>query len=448
MARLGMSDKAPTTSSVGRFLRLSGLMGRVGASVLTERAIDIAMSSPSKQLRRTENLVKNATRIAETLGDMKGAAMKIGQMLSLHEGMLPPEVAAVLQVLQKEAPKVPTEVMRYEVEGALQGKIDELFADFDEEAHAAASIGQVHRATLKDGTAVAVKIQYPLIDEIVKADLKNMKRLLQGLFGMVFDVDFEPVWEEVRDRLLEEIDYTHEAQNMHQLAELHADVPDIVIPSVIDELSTKSVLTMRYLDGIPPNEAASDRYPQELKNQWGRVLLEFQLRGMFEHLVLHADPNLANFAFLEDGRVVVYDFGCVKRIPEHISLGYAGLLRAALEGRSDDVPDLLVTMGVFKKGEVALSSAVLDPYVDLVIDILREDPPYVFGEDEELYERILELGATNWSHSRDIQFPEDVIFIDRSLSGHFGNLIRFRAAGPWRQLVDRYTRPLVEDDTR
>ena len=371
--------------------------------------------------------------------------MKVGQMLSLHEGMLPPEVAEVLRVLQKEAPRVPSEVMRFEVEGALGAKIEDLFADFDEEAYAAASIGQVHRGTLKDGTPVAIKIQYPLIDEIVKADLKNMKRLLKGLFGLLLDGDFEPIWEELRDRLLEEIDYTHEAQNMHELSELHADVPEIVIPSVIDELSTKNVLTMKYLDGITPSDAASDRYPQELKNQWGRVLLEFQLRGLLEHRVLHADPNLANFAFLEDGRVVVYDFGCVKRIPEEIARGYASLLRAALEERSVDVPEILLAMGVFKKGGVPLASDVLDPYIDLVIDILREDPPYVFGEDEELYERILELGAANWSHSRDIQFPEDIIFIDRSLSGHFGNLIRFRAAGPWRETVDRYTRPVAEN---
>ena len=434
-----MSHKPPTTSSVGRFLRLGSLMGRVGASVLSERAIDVALSSPSKQLRRTENLVKNATRIAETLGEMKGAAMKVGQMLSLHEGMLPPEVAEVLRVLQKEAPSVPSEVMRYEVEGALNGKVEDLFAEFDEEAYAAASIGQVHRGRLHDGTEVAIKIQYPLIDEIVKADLKNMKRLLQGLFGLVFEVDFEPIWLELRDRLLEEIDYTHEAQNIKQLAELHENVPEIIIPTVVDELSTKNVLTMKYLDGIAPSDAASDRYSQQLKNQWGRVLLEFQLRGILEHRVLHADPNLANFAFLEDGRVGVYDFGCVKRIPKNISDGYAKLLRAALEGRRSDVPDVLMQMGVFKKGEVALSSGVLDPYIDLVVDILRQDPPYVFGEDEQLYERMMELGAANFSQSTDIQFPEDVIFIDRSLSGHFGNLIRFRAAGPWRELVDHYT---------
>ncbi len=157
-----MARKPPSSSAVGRFLRLGGLMGRVGASVATERAVDFAFAGPAKNLRRTENLVRNARRVVETLGEMKGAVMKVGQMLSLHEGMLPPEVAEVLELLQKEAPRVPNEVMRYEVEGSLGARVEELFAEFEEEAFAAASIGQVHRARLHDGRQVAVKIQYPL----------------------------------------------------------------------------------------------------------------------------------------------------------------------------------------------------------------------------------------------------------------------------------------------
>ena len=123
-----MTEKKPTTSSFGRVVKIGSLMGRVGTSVATERAIDFAFSGPTKQLRRTENLVKNAARIVETLGEMKGAAMKVGQMLSLHESMLPPEVAEVLSLLQQKAPSVPSEVMRYEVEGALRAPVTELFA--------------------------------------------------------------------------------------------------------------------------------------------------------------------------------------------------------------------------------------------------------------------------------------------------------------------------------
>ena len=435
-----MTEKKPTTSSLGRIVRIGSLMGRVGTSVATERAIDFAFSGPTRQLRRTENLVRNAARIVETLGEMKGAAMKVGQMLSLHESMLPPEVAEVLSLLQQKAPSVPSEVMRYEVEGALKAPIGELFADFEEEAHASASIGQVHRATLKDGRPVAVKIQYPAIDHIVTADLKNLKRLFQSLFSMFFKADFEPLWEEVRDRLLEELDYEHEAENMRQMADLYAKVPEIIVPRVVDELSTKNVLTMEFVGGIRPRDAISSGYPQELKNQWGRVLFEFQVRGLFHDRLLHADPNLANFAFLDDGRVVVYDFGCMKRIPPRIAEVYAKLVRAVLEDRRQDVPELLLELGVFRTGPVAIAQEVIDPYFDLLSEMVREDPPYMFGEDERFYEKIMELGAANWTQSMDTQFPEDIIFIDRSFAGHFGNLTTLRAQGPWREIVDKYTR--------
>ena len=433
-----MSSDRPSTSSLGRFVKLGSLMGRVGASVLTERAVDFAMAGPTKQVRRTENLVKNAARIVDTLGEMKGAAMKVGQMLSLHEGMLPPEVAEVLRDLQQEAPRVPSEVMRFELEGSLGGKVDEFFQEFDEEAYAAASIGQVHRARLHDGRRVAVKIQYPLIDEIVRADLKNLKRLLGSLFALFSDADFEPLWAEVRDRLLEELDYEHEAQNMKRTAELYSDVPDLVIPTVIDELSSKRILTMEYVRGIPPEEACSERYPQELKNQWGQVLFEFQMRGLFKLHWLHADPNLANFAFMEDGRVVVYDFGCVKRVPAELADGYADLVRAVIDDRKAEIPTLLAGIGLYKKGGHPLPREVCDPYVELFGQIVHEEPPYVFGQDEEMYQKIMELGAANWSEASDVFFPQDIIFIDRALAGHFGNLNRLQAAGPWRDLLFQY----------
>jgi predicted unusual protein kinase regulating ubiquinone biosynthesis (AarF/ABC1/UbiB family) len=446
-----MKPKRPPkllTSRGRRLLKLGGLVGRVGASVVGERARDALRSGPIKEAKRAENLVRNAVRVVETLGEMKGAAMKVGQMLSLHVGMLPPEVAEVLRALQSQTPRVPPEVMRYEVEGALKAPMDELFAEFDEEAFAAASIGQVYRARLPDGRPVAVKVQYPLIREVVEADLKNLKTLFKSLFAMVFDADFEPLWAEMRDRLVEELDYEHEADNMRRLRALHADVAEIVIPRVVDERTTNRVLTMEYVGGIAPEEAASNDYPDELRSLWGRTLFEFQLRGLFEHRLLHTDPNLANFAFLDDGRIVVYDFGSVKRIPETIATGYARLFLAAIEDRRAEIPEILGDIGLVRRDGTLLELDLIEPYIDLFAEILRTEPPYVFGEDEDLYERVMELGLANWSKATDLRFPEDVIFVDRSLAGHFGNLIRFRAAGPWRELVTRYARAALATGSR
>jgi predicted unusual protein kinase regulating ubiquinone biosynthesis (AarF/ABC1/UbiB family) len=432
-----MSDDEMITSAVRRFVKLGGLAGRVGASVVGNQVLDVARSGPGKQVKKTENLVRNAMRIVETLGEMKGAAMKVGQMLSLHDGMLPPEVAEVLRGLQKEAPRVPAEVMEFEIRGALEN-YDDLFEELDLEAFAAASIGQVHRGRLRDGRDVAVKIQYPLIDHIVKADLKNLKTLLRALLALVTDVEFEPIWSELRDRLLEELDYTHEAKNIRRMTELHKGVPEIVIPTVVEEATTRNVLTMEYAGGIPPTEACSDRYDQELKDRWGIVLVEFLLRGLLDHRFLHADPNLANFAFLEDGRVVVYDFGCVKRVPVALAASYAELLVAAAEGRGLDIPDILQRMGLYMNDGSALPSEVIDPYVEMFGEILRASPPYTFGDDEDLYRRIFDLGMSNWQRSTDMQFPEDAIFVDRAFGGHFGNISRLRATGPWRDLAIQY----------
>ncbi|MCD4750366.1 MAG: hypothetical protein K8R59_13425, partial [Thermoanaerobaculales bacterium] len=300
-----------TTSSLLRSLKMGSLVGRVGSSVVGSRLLEIGRADEAQRRRRADNLVRNAQRVVESLGELKGAAMKVGQMLSLQEAMLPPEVVEVLSLLQKQAPPIPPEIMRYEIEGAL-GSFDEFFESMEEQAFAAASIGQVHRARLKDGRDVAVKIQYPLIDQIVKADLKNLRVLVGALFGLFSDVDFEPFWEEIRDRLLEELDYTVEAEHMRRMAELYDDVPEIVIPGVITEATRKNVLTMEYVGGMTTDEVFSTSCSQEQRDRWGQVLLEFQFRGLFRHRLLHADPNLANFSFLEDGRVIVYDFGCVK----------------------------------------------------------------------------------------------------------------------------------------
>jgi predicted unusual protein kinase regulating ubiquinone biosynthesis (AarF/ABC1/UbiB family) len=432
-----MANNEMITSAVRRFVKLGGLAGRVGASVVGNQVLDVARSGPSKQVKKTENLVRNAIRIVETLGEMKGAAMKVGQMLSLHEGMLPPEVAEVLRGLQKEAPRVPAEVMEYEVRGSLEN-FDELFEELDYEAFAAASIGQVHLGRMRDGREVAVKIQYPLIDEIVRADLKNLKALLRALLGLITDIDFDPVWSELRDRLLEELDYTHEAANIRRMAELHSQVPEIIIPEVVGEATTRNILTMEFVGGISPTDACSDRFDQDTQDRWGVVLAEFLMRGLMEHRFLHADPNLANFAFRDDGSVVVYDFGCVKEVPETLARGYADVLVAAAESRGQEIPEMLRKMGMHLKGDEALPADAVDPYVEMFSEILRADPPYTFGDNGDLYRRLFELGFANMEYSKDIVFPEDAIFIDRALGGHFGNLSRLRATGPWRDLVFRY----------
>ncbi len=431
-----MAGRGVTSSPLRRLLRLGGLAGRVGVSVAGHQLAALTRSPDSRSERRTANLVRNAERLVATLGELKGAAMKVGQMLSLQDAALPPEVAAVLRSLQKQAPPIPFEVVEEELATQVP-RYRELFARLEETAFAAASIGQVHRGVLRDGRRVAVKIQYPLIDRIIAADLGNLRRVLGALVGLVTDIDFDPIWRELSARLTEELDYLHEADNMRRMAALHAGVPEIVIPRVVDEATTRSVLTMEYLEGMPPDEACSPRTEQALKDRWGLVLFDFLLRGLFEHRLLHADPNIANFAFLPDGRVIVYDFGCLKEVSAKLSRGYRDLSRAALAGRADELPRLLTGIGISRSDGEPLPADLAAPYVELVLDLLRERPAYRFGEDSRVYGQILSTAWDNLGEAASLRFPHDIVFIHRTVAGHFGNLTRLKAAGPWREHLER-----------
>ncbi|MFN7988595.1 MAG: AarF/ABC1/UbiB kinase family protein [Thermoanaerobaculia bacterium] len=432
-----MTRRPPKTTPFGRLLELGGLAVRAGASTAATYVSSLGRAAPRKEALRTAELVKNAHRLVTTLGEMKGAAMKVGQMLSLHDEVLPPEVAAVLRRLQAETPSLPLEMVEEQLEAELGDPL-QLFASFEPEAFAAASIGQVHRAVLRDGRRVAVKIQYPGIDRIVEADLGNLRRVLKSVVALVSKVDFEPIWQELRARLREELDYLHEAERMRRMGELHAKVPEVVIPRVVEEATTTRILTTEYEEGLSPDEACSDATPQELKDRWGLVLFEFLLRGLLEHRLLHADPNLANFSFRRDGRVVVYDFGCVKEVPVKLARGYRSLCRAALDGQSAEIPGLLAKMGVHRADGRPLEEALATPWLGLVFEFLRPAPPYRFGADGTFYGRLFDAARGSIAESDDLRFPADVVFVHRTVAGHLGNLTRLRAVGPWRERLERF----------
>lgn len=432
-----MTRRRPKTSPVGRLLELGSLAVRAGVSTATTHLATALRSAPAREARRTEELVRNAHRLVATLGELKGAAMKVGQMLSLQDAFLPPEVAAVLRALQKETPSLPLEMVEDQLEAELGDPL-QLFATFEPEAFAAASIGQVHRAVLRDGRRVAVKVQYPGIDRIVEADLGNLRRVLKSVVALVSKVDFEPIWLELRARLREELDYLHEAERMRRMAELHADVPEIVIPRVVEEATTARILTMEYEEGLSPDEACSAATAQPLKDRWGLVLFGLLLRGLLEHRLLHADPNLANFAFREDGRVVVYDFGCIKEVPVRLSRGYRDLCRAALEGRTGELPLLLKKMGMHRLDGRPLEARLVQPWVALVLELLRPSPPYRFGVDDTVASRLFDAARTALAEAGDVRFPPDIVFVNRTVGGHFGNLGRLKAQGPWRTTLERF----------
>jgi predicted unusual protein kinase regulating ubiquinone biosynthesis (AarF/ABC1/UbiB family) len=427
------------TSAFGRLVKLGGLATRVGLSLATQQALGFMRSDPIQQMRKTENFVLNAMRVTQALGELKGAAMKVGQMLSMQEGLLPPEVAAVLRGLQKEAPRVSFAAMERTLRAELP-HFDDLFERLEPQAIAAASIGQVYRARLRDGREVAVKVQYPGIDQVVRSDLKNLKKLFGSLIAMVAEVEFDPIWEELRDRLLEELDYTHEASSIRRMQALHANLPEIVVPGVVEEASTRRVLTMDYLPGLSPDEACTDNFPQELKNTWGTQLLRFTLRGLLEQRFLHADPNFANFSFLEDGRLIVYDYGCMKAIDPQLARGYVRILRVLIDGDVGKLPECLQDMGVYKRTRCQpIPVELLEPIAEMACTIVGE-APYRFSAEAEMYDVVFDMKLSDIGEYNDINLPPDMVFVNRTLGGLFGNLCRLEAEGRWRDVLAPYAR--------
>ncbi|NUM34345.1 MAG: AarF/ABC1/UbiB kinase family protein [Candidatus Brocadiae bacterium] len=438
-----MSEEELITSSIKRMVKLGSVVGRVGASMLAEKAMSFMRSESSQKAAKIKNLTENAQLIFETLGKLKGAAMKAGQMISLYQGLFPQEVSEILGKLQKEAPCVPFEVMEEEIKSELK-KNFALFRYINPKPFAAASIGQVHKGELKDGRKVAVKIQYPAMDYIIRSDIKNLKLFLTAMLSLFTNINPEPVWEEVQERLLEEIDYRQEAEHLREMTRLYAPYPEIVIPKIIEELSASRVITMELTEGIVPQDAYSSQYPAKLKSQWGRNLYEYALRGIWEFQYLHADPNLGNFAFLPDGRVIVYDFGCIKKIPPFLAKGYARLVQCVLEDKQQDLPGVLKEMGIYKTDGSLVPQKVIDSYCDFFGQILRKDPPYTFGDDDSFYNKLFDLMHAHWQETSDIIFPKDVVFVDRTMSGHFGNLCKFKAVAPWREIIGGFAYRFIQ----
>jgi predicted unusual protein kinase regulating ubiquinone biosynthesis (AarF/ABC1/UbiB family) len=425
------------TSALGRLFRIGGMATRVSMSLATEQAVGFLFSDPIAQARKTEKLVLNALRATEALGELKGAAMKVGQMLSVHEGLFPREVSAVLRTLQNEAPEVPFTRM----EAVLRAELPEFDQHVDylhPEAIAAASIGQVYRARLHDGREVAVKVQYPDIDRVVLADLKNLKKLFGSLVAMIADVEFDEIWEELKVHLLEELDYRQEAANIERMHELHAQVPEVVVPQVLDELSSQRVLTMEYLPGISPSLACSERFDQSLKDRWGENLLCFVVRGLTEHRFLHADPNFANYAFLDDGRLIVYDHGCVKRVPEQLAKDYRGVLGALIEQDLEGLPERLRAMGIcYRRSGEAVPRRLLDPLAREALTIVGSER-FRFGRETDIYGVIVDESGSYLQELKDMALPPDLVFVNRTLSGLFGNLCSLGAEGRWRDVLGRF----------
>ncbi|MBT6176070.1 MAG: AarF/ABC1/UbiB kinase family protein [Deltaproteobacteria bacterium] len=431
-----MSDKPATGGK--RFFKLAGMTASVASNYARSKVKSIFLDEDGtrKELSKLGEL--NGERIVETLGELKGAVMKVGQMASLAQDILPKEIGDALGKLQKEAPPMAYEVIAAQIEKEFGAAPETLFKSFSREPFAAASIGQVHRAVTDDGREVVVKIQYPGVDGAVDSDLNHLKLafLASGLIRIEKKA-LNALVQELRERLHEELDYCNEADNVRHFRELFKDDDRVVIPEVIGERSSKRILTLTYEPGDHLQKLVSLGYSQEQRNQLGENLFGIFLDQLFRFHAIHADPNPANFGFRRDGKIVMYDFGCVKKIKPEIAQAYNDTVYAGLHEDYETVETGLQRLGVRN-----LKGATLpDGYYKMWRDIFGRpffQEIYDYGRADIHKDVLKNTPLFLAKYASAFQPSPDIVFVDRVIGGHYGTLCHLRTQASFRKVLDTY----------
>ncbi|HYM55382.1 MAG TPA: AarF/ABC1/UbiB kinase family protein, partial [Solirubrobacteraceae bacterium] len=342
------NEKIPT-SRVRRTATVATLAASEAVKQFGTRAANVTRGEEASEEAMARRQLETAKQIVAVLGTMKGAAMKLGQVMSfLDVGLVAEEhrdeFQRELAKLRDAAPTVSFKQMRRVIEEDLEEPISEVFASFQEEPIAAASIGQVYRATLaEDGREVAVKVQYPGVAGAVRADLQNLDMIMRLLKRMTPGLDVKAIAEEIKERIVEELDYELEAQNQRSLARIFAGHPFIVVPDVVSSLTRERVMVSEFVSGVGFEELKGR--PQAERDRIGEIVFRFFLGCLYRHRQFSGDPHPGNFLLQDDGRVAFMDFGLFKRLdagPVELELACQ---RAVAEGDAATLHELLAGSG-------------------------------------------------------------------------------------------------------
>ncbi len=417
----------------GRLARLGARIGIAHAGTSARKVF--AGAARREELSRAREM-KTAQQVADELGNMKGALMKLGQMASYLDDGLPEPLRLALSQLQSNAPPMSIELVRAEIERELGRSMADLFVEFDDEPIAAASIGQVHRAIIRteDGErAVAVKVQYPGVAEAIDADLRTAD-LLGTLLAFGFkSLNPEDMVAEIKDRLREELDYSREAQNQQMFADFYRDHPFIHVPEVIHELSTSRVLVSELVSGHTFAEVLE--WPQEERDMAGEAIFRFVFRSLYRFRAFNGDPHPGNYIFHKNGKVTFLDFGLIKHFSVEEMLMFQSMVKAAVLDHD------------------------METYRRIIEDagMLQKDAPFSTEEAGDyfahFYEPVRESKVTTWTtgyatsivrHTFDrssaiaqyATVPRSFVFIQRINLGLYAILGQLGASGNFRRISE------------
>jgi predicted unusual protein kinase regulating ubiquinone biosynthesis (AarF/ABC1/UbiB family) len=350
---------------VGRTARIGGLAAGQAIRQAGTHVSNVARTEDGRQAALERRHVEAAEQIVEALGHMKGAAMKLGQVMSfLDVGLVPEEYREEFQrklgKLRDAAPTVTFKEMRKVIEKELDEPLRDVFEEFDEEPIAAASIGQVYRARLTDGREVAVKVQYPGVAAAVRADLQNLGLILRLLKRIAPGMDPKAIGQEIHSRIEEELDYELEASNQRTMARIFRGHPFIHVPEVVSSLSRERVMVSEYVHGTGFDELKG--YPQEDRDRIAEILLRFYFGCLYRHHQFSGDPHPGNSMLLDDGRMAFLDFGLFKRMPPGTVELEIQVARAIIEGDAETIMRLGIETGFFPEPERFQPELVLEHF--------------------------------------------------------------------------------------
>ncbi|MEM9192391.1 MAG: AarF/UbiB family protein [Myxococcota bacterium] len=438
----------------GRFRRsltTAKLAGSVSSRLIGGKIADVLRRDERAKTAREERALENARRVVSTMTELRGPMMKIGQLLSTHAKALPKEVAHVLMPLQQQAPPMAWSTIRRVLIDDLGETPETLFAEIGEDAVAAASLGQVHRATLPDGTEVAVKIQYPGAEASVEGDMRNLelgaavaKRLIADTIGNQ-RLDATPIAEEIAEHIRQETDYCREAYNAKLLGKLFRDDPHVVVPRVHDSHSGLRVITYDWLEGEELDWGLRNDDPT-IRERTVRQLTHAFWFQMFKGGVLHADPHPGNYRILADGRLGLLDYGCVKVFGESFLEGFSDMVLARIDQDEERLLKCLVALELIDDPEDQQQIDDMAKIADYCSTGLHADEPFDFSEFSYV-EGAQELVRHFLARRQLPPAQKDFLFLTRVVLGYYEYFSRAEAHLNFRQMVEPYIRPGYEGRT-
>jgi predicted unusual protein kinase regulating ubiquinone biosynthesis (AarF/ABC1/UbiB family) len=409
--------KSLTSGRARRAIKIGGLASQVGSSYLWNQLRRPFLNASARERELLDTHIRNARRIVESSQQLRGAFMKLIQMLSMRSDLLPGEAVDILKATRSSVPPMDFETIAEQVRRELGRRPEQLFASFEPDAFAAASLGQVHRARMKNGDQVAVKVQYPGVADTVEQDLGNMKLLLRTFQALAGDlmrqkVDTRTVYRELEERLREELDYVNEARNINEFRRLLADDNEVMIPRVIEKLSSRRVLTMTYLDGYWLSDILSPAVDEELRRWVARKYYRLVWRQILELGVLHTDPHPGNYLVTHHPRLAILDFGSIRHYSEPLRQASLILARGLLERDDKLIASAMVKLGYLDKDR---DPAPMVQVVHILFEPLLVDRVY----DPNRYDSIAkaaEVGELAFKHKL-YKSPPHSVFTMRALIG-------------------------------